>query len=253
MRNLSFCLAALALATGLSSLQARPRTPERILAVFAHPDDELLTAGWLALAAEAGHEIRAIYVTSGDAGQDRSGRGLSGDSLARVREIETRRANRYLGIEREPRFLRFEDGRVGLKVPQVAEDLAAMIEKFRPTRLLTLGPDGITGHRDHIAVNVATRLAKLRVGSKAVVTELVFDKDRADAFGKDWGMHWVHSRSIDATLDLKKLGLQRKRLFEIHRTQFTRAQIEAYEAQTEARDKEEHFVTGSPLAGLPWK
>jgi hypothetical protein len=45
------------------------KATEVLLAVLAHPDDDVVCAGTLARAASSGWEVRVTYATSGDAGE----------------------------------------------------------------------------------------------------------------------------------------------------------------------------------------
>jgi len=57
---------------------------EEIVVVFAHPDDETIISGTLAMLATKGCDISVVYVTSGDDGPDETGQSLHGESLADV-------------------------------------------------------------------------------------------------------------------------------------------------------------------------
>lgn len=124
--------------------------PLSLLAVFAHPDDESFTAGGtLAKYAAAGVEVVIVSATRGEAGI----RGVSADQAGILREAELRRAAAELGAS-QVHFLGYPDG--GL--PDVNPDdamgrLVALLSRIRPQVLITFGPDGISGHPDHVAVS----------------------------------------------------------------------------------------------------
>jgi GlcNAc-PI de-N-acetylase len=73
-----------------------------LMAVLAHPDDDVVCAGTLARAASAGWEVRVIYATSGEAGENMSGQKLKGAALGRERERESRKSLTALGVKRPP-------------------------------------------------------------------------------------------------------------------------------------------------------
>jgi LmbE family N-acetylglucosaminyl deacetylase len=54
------------------------------------------------------------------------------------------------------RFLGYRDGHVG-EVPrdELAGRFAEQLERFRPDVVVTFGPEGVTGHEDHISVGHA--------------------------------------------------------------------------------------------------
>jgi LmbE family N-acetylglucosaminyl deacetylase len=128
----------------------------RLAAVVAHPDDDTFAiAGTVALHADD-PELRftLIHVTSGEAGRI-ADPALSGrEKLGEVREEEDRRSWAILG--REPdrhEWLRYPDhGVADADRALLVLRVAAILAEERPDVVITFGPDGITGHPDHIAV-----------------------------------------------------------------------------------------------------
>lgn len=73
-----------------SSMNGRP---PRLLAVFAHPDDEVFCAGGtLARWAAEGGETMVFSATRGEAGQIQDGQAATRRTLGEVRERELRTA-----------------------------------------------------------------------------------------------------------------------------------------------------------------
>jgi LmbE family N-acetylglucosaminyl deacetylase len=103
----------------------------KLVAVFAHPDDERIVGPLLARYAREGHDVYLVIATDGSKGVREHAGVPAGDSLARVRAEETRCAARQLGIH-PPILLGFEDA--GL--------------------VISFGPEGGTGHPDHRLVGV---------------------------------------------------------------------------------------------------
>lgn len=135
--------------------------PPRILAVFAHPDDETVVAPALANAARRGAHVRIVYVTRGDASAPETEL-APGRAIAAHRSEETRCAARALGAE-EPLFYDFGDGKLGEITRPVAatlrrlqESLAGTMADERPDVVITWGPDGGYGHPDHRLVSAVT-------------------------------------------------------------------------------------------------
>jgi LmbE family N-acetylglucosaminyl deacetylase len=138
-----------------------PRHPPlgRVLAVWAHPDDETyLAGGLLALAADAGDDPVVVSATDGERG--------FGDDPAwpverarNVRRCEARAAMAILGVD-DHRRLELPDGACHeVEARPAVERLTAIIDEVRPDTVLTFGPDGITGHPDHRAVSAWTTAA----------------------------------------------------------------------------------------------
>jgi LmbE family N-acetylglucosaminyl deacetylase len=123
-----------------------------ILGVWAHPDDETwLTAALMARAVEAGRRVVCVTATKGEAGFPADDPRSAAERAA-VREAEMAASMAALGVT-EHRWLTFADGGCAA-VPdgQAIAIVAALINEIRPDTLITFGPDGGTGHGDHVAV-----------------------------------------------------------------------------------------------------
>jgi LmbE family N-acetylglucosaminyl deacetylase len=79
--------------------------------------------------------------------------------VARIRKAELDAATRTLGIA-EVYLLGYMDGQVA-EVDEIAvlNDISSLLVQLRPQIVITFGPDGITGHPDHVAVHHFTTLA----------------------------------------------------------------------------------------------
>lgn len=134
-----------------------------ILGVWGHPDDEAyLCAGLMAGAVSAGHRVVCVTATRGEAGfPDTDSR--TADERKAVRERELADCLALLGVT-DHRYLGYPDGGcAAVDDDEAADAIAAVIEEVRPDSVLTFGPDGGTGHRDHIAACRWTTLAIDRV------------------------------------------------------------------------------------------
>jgi LmbE family N-acetylglucosaminyl deacetylase len=141
----------------------------RLAALFAHPDDDAFgIAGTCALHADE-LELLVVFATSGEAGRISDASLATRETLGRVREAEAAGAYRVLGVSADLRFLGYGDGHVAEVGPrQLAGRFADELERFRPEVVITFGPEGITGHEDHIAAGhagtEAFHAARERVG-----------------------------------------------------------------------------------------
>ncbi|MEM7688673.1 MAG: PIG-L family deacetylase [Pseudomonadota bacterium] len=134
-----------------STTRAAPRT---VLAILAHPDDELTVAPVLARVAREGGAVTLIYATSGDAGPGTSGLDRA-DDIATMRTKEGRCAARALGLG-EPVFWELSDGALATmaRAPGSAAKRAVTLTRdaiaaAKPDAVITWGPDGGYGHADH--------------------------------------------------------------------------------------------------------
>jgi len=122
----------------------------KLMAVFAHPDDESFgIGGTLARYAAEGTEVVVASATRGEAGIE----GKQAAEAGRIREAELRAAAGLLGAS-EVHFLDYVDGTLPDVDPGEAKaKLVALLKRLRPQVLITFGPDGITGHPDHVVVS----------------------------------------------------------------------------------------------------
>ena len=138
----------------------------RLLACFAHPDDEAFPVGG-ALSAHAarGVQIRLITATRGEEGEIRQDGAATRESLGSVRRVELARAVQILGLQ-DHIVLHYRDSGMAGTPPNehpqafvnahrevVIERLVEEIRRFRPQVVLTFDPDGLYGHPDHIAIH----------------------------------------------------------------------------------------------------
>ncbi len=126
----------------------------RLLAVFAHPDDEsFLAGGTLAKYAARGWDVRVISATVGENGPRGDYQSLSTNEFADLRRSELQVACKALGIH-PPMFLECADRAVAaICWNSAAKEIARIIRRLRPDVVITFGPDGISGHPDHVALS----------------------------------------------------------------------------------------------------
>ncbi len=142
-----------------AALPDAPDRPLRLLGVWAHPDDEAyLSAGLMGRVTDAGGEVTLLTATLGELGFPDSDRREAAERSAQ-REAELRAAMRLVGVE-DVRFMRWPDGGVDTIPERLAtRRIASVICEVEPDVIVTFGPDGVTGHPDHVAVSRATTAA----------------------------------------------------------------------------------------------
>jgi LmbE family N-acetylglucosaminyl deacetylase len=140
----------------------------RLLAVFAHPDDESFgPGGTLALYGRRGVEVHLVCATRGEVGEAPPGwKGFS--SVGAMRESELRCAAGILGLA-GVHFLGYRDSGMpgspdnehpqalaAAQVAEVARPILRLIRSLRPQVVITFDPIGGYRHPDHIAAHRAT-------------------------------------------------------------------------------------------------
>jgi LmbE family N-acetylglucosaminyl deacetylase len=119
--------------------------PLRILIIGAHPDDcEIKAGGITSLYRQAGHRVKFVSVTNGDAGHQK----LPPAELVRVRKAETDAVAALMGIEYE--VMGNRDGRLQSTV-EARFEMIALIRRYQPDLILTHRPNDY--HPDHRATS----------------------------------------------------------------------------------------------------
>ena len=131
----------------------------RLALVVAHPDDDTFgSAGTVALHADdPSFRFVLIHATRGEAGEIADPALATPETLGAVREEEDRRS--WVALGREPDrhdWLGYPDHGVADVAPaELVARIAAILDEERPDIIVTFGPDGVTGHPDHVAVGLA--------------------------------------------------------------------------------------------------
>jgi LmbE family N-acetylglucosaminyl deacetylase len=133
-----------------------PGSARRLLAVFAHPDDEVFCAGGtIARAAEAGAEVMIVSATPGEKGQIRDPAVATRRTLGAVRERELWAAAAELGAQ-HAQVLAYPDGNLQYHRTSLGDAIADIMRRFDPDTVVTFGADGGYGHPDHVAISQVT-------------------------------------------------------------------------------------------------
>jgi LmbE family N-acetylglucosaminyl deacetylase len=153
-----------------------------ILAVWAHPDDDIFqTAGLMAAAVDAGQRVVDVTATRGEGGSMDEDR-WPPETMGEVRTGELLRSLEVLGVK-EHHFL---EGPVDIDMetnldPAGAEQVRRIMDEVDPDTVLTFGPEGMTGHVAHRDVSRWTGEAFVAVAKPgARLFHTVFPTSLAD-------------------------------------------------------------------------
>jgi LmbE family N-acetylglucosaminyl deacetylase len=135
--------------------------PLKLLAVFAHPDDESMgMGGTLAKYSAEGVDTHLVCASRGERGwfgPEDQHPGLS--ILGQTRTVELENAVRELGMK-SLSFLGYIDGDVDkADHAEVISKIVTHIRRIKPQVVVTFPPDGNYGHPDHIAIGQFTSAA----------------------------------------------------------------------------------------------
>jgi len=171
---------------------------QRLLAIFAHPDDESYRAGGaLALLAQKGARVWVLCATRGERGILK----LDPKETGQVRQIELECACRALGIER-PLFMNYLDGMLDqVDVEHAVGLVLHVIRRLRPQALLTWPPSGVSGHPDHVAVSSWTKKA-----FRLAADPLAYQEHKHAPYSVDALYHIVVPHSLTEIMNMPQLS-----------------------------------------------
>ena len=132
-----------------------------IMAVFAHPDDEIYVGPIMAKYAREGAKVQVVTVTDGRYGTGQTDL-KPGDELTALRNEELNCAAKHMGILKPIWMgyhdqLKLKDGFFG-HVPYIQEimrKLDSLVTEIDPDVIVTWGPDGGSNHMDHRIVGAS--------------------------------------------------------------------------------------------------
>ena len=228
----SFLIGAIA---ALLAPAALPGQPRPILAVFAHPDDERIVGPLLHRLSREGREIHLVIATDGSKGVREHAGIPAGKALAGARRLEAECAAKRLGV-RELHMLDLEDAGLAsfASLARLRAGLAAIVNRVRPVVMITIGPEGGTGHPDHRLVgNVATQV--VQQDSLYRTTDLLYASLPSErvrtAPPASPGVNGIARELLTVRVPFEPRDLVAGReSFACHRSQYTGAEMDAINA-----------------------
>lgn len=200
-------------------------SPQRILAIGAHPDDlDFGAGGTIATLAKQGTHVTYCLVTDGDAG------GFDPEvprsEIPKIRQTEQREAAAVLGVS-DVVFLGYRDGELTI-THGLRRDLARVIRQTRPDLALIQSPvrnlDRMySSHPDHLAAGEAAMQAIYPDSRNPFAHPSLLADEGLEAWTvpQVWIMggsepnHWV---DINSTFDLKVAALRKHKSQTEHMT-----------------------------------
>jgi len=213
---------------------------QRVLGIFAHPDDEsLIAGGTLKACAEKGIETIIICLTKGEKGSIAHPDLTTPENLGKMREAELLAAGNKLGVKTVECF-DYPDGELALTdAKEIETVLVERIKYWMPDIIITFGPEGLYWHPDHIAAHELTNAAVSSVWKDGFypwvyyatfpeghITELVHRLElqnlKLDAWGLDPNAFGAPRSTITTRLDVRPFLAAKLEALNCHQTQFAK-------------------------------
>jgi LmbE family N-acetylglucosaminyl deacetylase len=193
--------------------------PLTLMAVHAHPDDEVTgTGAVLARYAAEGHQTIVVTCTDGGCGDGPGGvkpgePGHDPAAVVKVREAELEASCAILQVSHLERLGYADSGMMGwpnneaphafwnTPVEEAAARLAELIRRYRPDVVVTYDPNGFYGHPDHIQTHRITMAALASLAPTSALTTT----------GEPIKVYWTtfpHSRMAEFGRVMRELGEQ---------------------------------------------
>lgn len=198
----------------------------RVLAVFAHPDDEVMVSGTLAKLSGNGSKVRLLYLTHGEDGptggiveKEKLGEYREGE-LAGVREILKPEGMEILNYP--DRYLNTVDSE------RLKKEIRDRICSFRPDTVICFDDIiGLYGHTDHVCAGKCTqevvREQKLTVRHLLVMTLPGRMIGLAMKVSKTFRERYDTSHGLpaaDLAVKMSSRGKQKHQVVCVHKTQW---------------------------------
>jgi len=169
---------AAALVVILMSLRAMARVPDGsllegvapgpdgkidVMTIFPHPDDEVDYSGGTLLKLKADPRVRVhiLCMTLGDLSPAKDNLGISPEKMAEVRSAELKSAASVINADRVIQWDYRDQGLPKADPEELRRRILDAINQAGAEVIIGYGPEGITGHPDHIAGHARVKEAFL--------------------------------------------------------------------------------------------
>ena len=229
---------------------------KRLVAVFAHPDDESFgPGGTLARYAALGVELTLVCGTRGEAGSIGYSKRYGPDLLGRIRQAELEAAIEVLGF-RAVHLLGYSDkGVPDIGAERGTADVFRILRAVEPDVVMAFHPSGISGHADHRAMTAYAEAAVTALGAatgKRPVLQYYALPESVTREIKDRELPPVPDADITTVIDTAPYAEVKRRAIHCHRTQLPFYQRLISMPGLDGRFAIERFVTaGAPRRTTP--
>ena len=191
---------------------------QKILYVFAHPDDETFSCGGtICHFHKSGHKQILFCATHGEAGKTGNPPLCSQEELGNVRKQELQNALSILGMD-QLILKDYGDGRLAEQpFSTIVGELCSVMNEFRPDRIITFPPSGISGHPDHKIIQKATLAAVQNISFPTKLYYIVIPESIAHLYSAP--VSFVPDENVTEKVDVTPYHHQIAQALAAHQTQ----------------------------------
>jgi len=192
---------------------------QNILAIFAHPDDDIFGPSGLILhLIKKRNRVYEIFLTNGDGGTNQK-TGKKEKNLGEKRKKEAQKSAAFMGVKKVF-FLGFKDGFLSNHYYHLAvEKIKRIADRFNPSFFLTYEPRGVSGHVDHFFTSAVVSFLAQKL-KKKVFYYCLSKKERS--FIDDYFIFFPEGYDdleINLKLNVERYRKEKEKLIKIHQTQ----------------------------------
>lgn len=210
---------------------------QKVVCVFAHPDDEAFGPGGTIAKYAKDSEVYLISATNGNSEE------RGGEKLGKTREKELLASAKVLGIKKVF-FLGFEDGTLDLNTyHNLADKIRDIIVDIRPETVITFELRGISGHPDHVVVAGATSFVVQKLPFVKNLYYHCLTKDMRKRMGNDYFIFvppGYSKKDIDKVVDVSSVWETKVKAMRCHKSQIK--DVERILESRKDMPKKEYFL-----------
>lgn len=204
-------------------ITTNPFLEKKVLVVTAHPDDETYFAGALRQVVESGGEVRLICGTLGENGRSYLLHECEPDQLQKIRHAELLAAATAIGMS-QVEIGGYPDGKLLDHVESFARQIEYVIQNYQPDIVLGYGPDGYTGHTDHVAAYTAAVQAVLMHNALYAAFALPPEPYRSELVGllqakRKYGVYAEYENALYPSISVQSDAVFKSNLLQHHASQ----------------------------------
>ncbi len=200
-----------------------------LFGIFAHPDDEAFgPCGMIVKAIAEGTDVHLIALTCGESGQNPD----QLENLGQVREAEWRAAGECMGATSLQNLYR-PDGHldniamqeISIEVEAIVRERCATYSEPFEAEFLTLDPNGLTGHIDHIVAARAATFVFYKLKTDGFPLSGINYYCNSDESSPSYNIDWIYadkghsSEEISKTIDAREYRDEIIQIMQKHHTQ----------------------------------